>query len=168
LRTLIEGLFTFGERPALVAFGEEGVETWSYREVAGRVRSLAHGLRGVGVGRGDHVAIVCGNRPEWVTACLAVISAGGVVVPVDVQIGDDALGHVLVDSGAGHVFATADQARRLENLGDVASSKVILLDVGAEDGRSWRCLPAGEDEDLPGLRRCSTPRARRERPKGCR
>jgi long-chain acyl-CoA synthetase len=148
---MIDGLSALGGRPVLVAFGEQGVESWSYRELAGRVRLLALGLRGVGVERGDHVAIVCGNRPEWVAACLAVISAGAVVVPVDVQIGDDALGHVLVDSGAGHVFTTADQAGRLENLRDVAPSKLILLDVDEEDGRSWRCLPAGGDEDPPGL-----------------
>ena len=152
LGAVIDGLPARGERPAILAFGEEGVESWSYRELAGRVRLLARGLRGVGVERGDHVAIVCGNRPEWVAACLAVISAGAVVVPVDVQIGDDALGHVLVDSGAGHVFATSDQVDRLEKLADAALSRVILLDVGEEDGRSWRCLPTGGDEDLPGLR----------------
>jgi long-chain acyl-CoA synthetase len=151
LGSVIDGLAAFGGRPALVAFGEEGVETLSYRELAGRVRQLAHGLRGVGVERGDHVAIVCGNRPEWVAACLAVISAGAVVVAVDVQIGDKALGHVLIDSGASHVFTTADQAGRLQDLRNGAPSRVILLDVGEEDGRSWRCLPTGEDEDLPGL-----------------
>jgi long-chain acyl-CoA synthetase len=80
------------------------------------------------------------------------MSAGAVVVAVDVQIGDDALGHVLIDSGASHVFTSADQAGRLEDLGDVAPSRVILLDVGVEDGRSWRCLPTGKDGDLPGLR----------------
>jgi long-chain acyl-CoA synthetase len=151
LGSVIDGLSAHGGRPALVAFGEEGVETLSYRELAGRVRILARGLRGVGVECGDHVAIVCGNCPEWIAACLAVISAGAVVVPVDVQIGDDALGQVLVDSGAGHVFTTADQAGRLEDLGDVTLSKLILLDVGEEDERSWRCLPADGDEDLPGL-----------------
>ena len=149
--SVIDEFSARGGRPALMAFGEEGVESWSYRELAGRVRHLARGLRGVGVERGDHVAIVCGNRPEWIAACLAVISAGAVVVPVDVQIGDDDLGHVLVDSGAGHVFTTADQAGRFENLRDVALSKLILLDVGEEDGRSWQCLPAGGDADLPGL-----------------
>jgi long-subunit acyl-CoA synthetase (AMP-forming) len=116
LGSVIDGLSAHGGRPALVAFGEERVETLSYRELAGRVRILARGLRGVGVDRGDHVAIVCANRPEWIAACLAVISAGAVVVPVDVQLGDAALGHVLVDSGAWHVFTTADQAGRLENL----------------------------------------------------
>jgi long-chain acyl-CoA synthetase len=152
LGSVIGGLDAHGGRPALVAFGEQEVEIWSYRELAGRVRLLARGLRGVGVDRGDHVAIVCGNGPEWVAACLAVISAGAVVVPVDVQAGDDALGHVLDDSGAGHVFTTADQAGRLEGLGDAAPARLILLDVDEEDGRSWRCLPAVADEDLPGLR----------------
>src|SRR5918995_5897678 len=151
LGSVIDGLSARGGTPALVAFGEEGVETLSYSELAGRVRHLARGLRGVGVERGDHVAIVCGNRPDWIAACLAVISAGAVVVPMDVHIGDYALGHVLVDSGAGPVFTAADQAGRLENLGIVASSKLILLDAGEEDGRSWRCLPASGDEDLPDL-----------------
>jgi long-chain acyl-CoA synthetase len=114
LGSVIEGLFARGGRSALVAFGEQGVEIWSYRGLAGRVRLLARGLRGVGVERGDHVSIVFGNRPEWVAACLAVISAGAVVVPADVQTGDDALGYVLKDSGA--------QLRRLRLLGRTVSA----------------------------------------------
>ena len=94
------------------------MESWSYRELAARVRRLALGLRRVGVERGDHhVAILCANRPEWIAACLATISAGAVVVPLDVQIGEEALGSVLTDSDAGHVFTTSDQAGRLEKLG---------------------------------------------------
>jgi acyl-CoA synthetase (AMP-forming)/AMP-acid ligase II len=76
----------------VVAYSKGGVECWSYRELAARVRRLALGLRGVGVEHGDHVAILCANRPEWIAACLATISAGAVVVPLDVQIGDGALG----------------------------------------------------------------------------
>ena len=151
LRSVVEGLSAFGERPSLVAFGEEGMEMWSYSELAERVGRLAGGLRGLGVGRGDHVAILCGNRPEWVAACLAVISAGAVVVPLDVQIGDEILGSVLSDSGAGHVFTTAEQAGRLEGADENAGSRLILLDAGEEDGRSWRCLPVGGDVDLRGL-----------------
>ncbi len=143
LRSVIGGLSGFGGKPAVVAFGEGGVETWSYAELGGRVGRLAVGLRGVGVGRGDHVAILSGNGFGWISACLAVISAGGVVVPLDVQLGDEALGHVLRDSGAAHVFTTADGADRLEKLGEDVGLRSILLDVGAEDGRSWRRLPAG-------------------------
>ena len=147
LGSVIDGLSAQDNRPALVEFGTEGVEVWSYGELAGRVRRLAGGLLGAGVERGDPVALFAANRMEWVVACLAVISAGGVVVPLDAQLGDQALGHALADSGARRVFTTTDQVGRLENAD--AGLRAILLDVGEDDGRSWRCLLTDEDVDLP-------------------
>src|SRR5215213_6941758 len=149
MRSVIDGLSARGEEPALMAAGEEGMEIWSYSELAGQVRRLAGGLREVGVESGDHVALLAANRKEWVVACLAVISAGGVVVPLDVQLGDEALGRVLGDSGSRHAFTTADQAGRLENVGKDAGLRYILLDAGEDDGRSWRCLLTDESVDLP-------------------
>jgi long-chain acyl-CoA synthetase len=149
LRSVVDGLWAHGERPALVAVREEGVEIWTYGELAGLVFDLGRGLRGVGVERGDSVALLAANSKDWVAACLAVISAGAVVVPLDAQLGDEGLRHVLEDSGARHVFTTAEQAGRLENLGIGAGLRTILLDVGEDDGRSWRCLLTDEDVDLP-------------------
>jgi long-chain acyl-CoA synthetase len=149
LRSVIDGLWAHGERPALVAVGEEGVEIWTYGELAGRVLGLGRGLRVAGVERGDHVALLAANRREWVAACLAVISAGAVVVPLDAQLGDEALGRVLGDSGARHVFTTAEEAGRLENVDTGSALRTILLDVGEEDRRSWRYLLTDEDVGLP-------------------
>jgi long-chain acyl-CoA synthetase len=147
--SVVDGLSARGERQALVALGEEGVDIWSYGELGDLVLRLARGVREAGVDRGDHVALLAGNSREWVAACLAVISAGAVVVPLDAQLGDEALGHVLMDSGARHVFTTADQAGRLEKVGDDAGLREILLDVGEDDGRSWRCLLTNESVELP-------------------
>src|SRR5918997_3756432 len=147
--SVVDGLSARGGRQALVAFGEEGVEIWSYGELGDLVLRLARGLRGAGVDRGDHVALFAGNCREWVAACLAVISAGAGVVPLDAQLRDEALGHVLMDSGARHVFTTADQAGRLEKVGDDTGLREILLDVGEDDGRSWRCLLTNESVELP-------------------
>ena len=61
---------------------------------------------------------------------------------------DEALGHVLEDSGARHVFTTADQAGRLQNVDTGVALRTILLDVGEDDRRSWRCLLTDEDVDL--------------------
>ena len=148
LRSVVDGLWAHGGRPALVAVGDEGVEIWTYGELAWRVLGLGRGLRGAGVERGDHVALLAANSREWVLACLAVISAGAVVVPLDVQLGDEALGHVLEDSGARHVFTTADQVGRLQNVDTGVALRTILLDVGEDDRRSWRCLLTDEDVDL--------------------
>src|SRR5215212_11692938 len=133
LRSVVDWFSARDNRPALVEFGTEGVEVWSYGELAGRVRRLAGGLLGAGVERGDPVALFAANRMEWVVACLAVISAGGVVVPLDAQLGDQALGHALADSGVRYVFTTKDQAGRLEDID--AGLSTILLDAGEDDGR---------------------------------
>ena len=58
LRSVVDGLGAHSRRPAIVAVGEKGVELWTYGELAGLVRRLAGGLRGAGVGRGDHVALL--------------------------------------------------------------------------------------------------------------
>ena len=149
LRSVVDGLSARGGRPALVALDEEGKEIWTYEELAGRVLGLARGLRGAGVENGDHVALLGGDSKEWVAACLAVISAGAVVVPLDAQFGDESLGRILVDSGARHVFTTADQAERLGDVDKDVGLRTILLDVGEDDGRSWRRLLTDEDLDLP-------------------
>ncbi len=152
LRPVVDGLLAHDGRPALVALGEEGVEIWTYGELAGWVLGLGRGLRGAGVERGDHVALLAANSREWVVACLAVISAGAVVVPLDAQLGDEALRHVLEDSGARHVFTTADQAGRLESVDAGSGLRTILLDVGEDDRRSWRYLLTDEEVDLPPAR----------------
>ena len=68
------------------------------RILDGCVDRLARGLRHAGLARGDRAAIIADNGPEWIAAALAVIRAGGVVVPLDVQLGEKALRHVFGDS----------------------------------------------------------------------
>jgi long-chain acyl-CoA synthetase len=140
LRSVVDGLRAYGGRAALVTVGEEGLEIWTYGELAGWVRRLADGLHGAGVGRGDRVALLATNSREWVAACLAVISAGAVVVPLDAQLGDDSLQHALEDSIARYVFTTADQAARLEegNVG-VASGPSCSTSRRMTDGAGDAC-----------------------------
>ena len=74
--SLVGGLSALGRRPALVAFGEEGVESLVvWRACRAGAASCAWSARGWGGARGPR-GDPCGNRPEWVAACLAVISAG--------------------------------------------------------------------------------------------
>jgi long-chain acyl-CoA synthetase len=76
LRTLVsltEALSEHGEEPPIVAMREEGAGRWSYAELGDHARRLAHGLGEKEVSCGDHVALLAGNRPEWIVACLAVI-----------------------------------------------------------------------------------------------
>ena len=68
---------------------------------------LAHALRGLGVARGDRVAIVMPQRVETAVAHLAVHQLGAVAMPLSMLFGPDALDYRLRDSAA--VAALADE-----------------------------------------------------------
>jgi acyl-coenzyme A synthetase/AMP-(fatty) acid ligase len=74
-------------RPALVAIaGDGGRREVSFAEVADRSARLASALVARGVGRGDVLMTVVGNRPEWAYAMLACWRIGAVAQPCSEQL----------------------------------------------------------------------------------
>lgn len=74
---LIDEMATrFGDREAVVA----GAHRLSYRVFRDEVRRTAKGLMAMGVMRGDHVAILMGNRPEWMLSFFALQQLGAISV----------------------------------------------------------------------------------------
>jgi fatty-acyl-CoA synthase len=65
-----------GERDALVGGGAR----LTYLDLRQAVRQAAKGLVAMGIGHGDHVAILMDNRPEWVVSFLAMQQIGAVAV----------------------------------------------------------------------------------------
>jgi acyl-coenzyme A synthetase/AMP-(fatty) acid ligase len=75
------------ERLALVELTRSGERrTWAFGEVADRSARLAGTLAARGVGRGDVVMTLIGNRPEWVLAMVACFRLGAVVLPCTEQL----------------------------------------------------------------------------------
>jgi acetyl-CoA synthetase len=75
------------ERLALVELARDGTRReWAFGEVAERSARLAGTLSARGVGRGDVVMTVIGNRPEWVFSMLACFRLGAVVLPCTEQL----------------------------------------------------------------------------------
>ena len=86
----------YPDRPALIATDVR----WSYGELRNRVESCAKGLASLGVGRGSRVAVLMGNRPEWIVAALAICSLGAVMVAVNTWLTSRELRYVLEHSDA--------------------------------------------------------------------
>jgi acyl-coenzyme A synthetase/AMP-(fatty) acid ligase len=75
------------ERRALVELAHDGSRReWSFGEVAQRSARLAGTLAACGVGRGDVVMTLIGNRAEWVLSMLACFRLGAVVLPCTEQL----------------------------------------------------------------------------------
>ena len=156
----------------MVALKKTSRECWSFRTLGDETRAFANGLVKAGFKRGDSVALLAENRPEWMAAALGVIRAGAVVVPLDVQLSDDDLAHILDDSEAHAVITTSSRAVRLEKLRPQDRARLILLDAAVEDERSWKRYLPNEQMELPHYMRLTsqcyfTLRAQPVRPKAC-
>ncbi|MFZ0694116.1 MAG: long-chain fatty acid--CoA ligase [Alphaproteobacteria bacterium] len=70
-----------GMRPLLYAKRDGFYHSMSWLDAAAQVRSLARALRALGIDRGERVIVLSENRPEFPIAELAIMAAGGIVVP---------------------------------------------------------------------------------------
>jgi long-chain acyl-CoA synthetase len=149
LQDLIENFRQRGDRHAIIAFGKDDVVEWSFSRLADEAIKLANGLSAQGVRQDEPIALLANNAPEWLVACFAIIQAGGVVVPLDVQFSDEPLAHALKDSACRLVFTDVRYLERLEKVGLKDKLKPILLDGDGQDNRHWQHLNAEAPAELP-------------------
>jgi acyl-coenzyme A synthetase/AMP-(fatty) acid ligase len=72
---------------ALVELARDGSRReWTFTEVSERSAALAGALQACGIGRGDVVMTLIGNRPEWVFTMCACFRLGAVVLPCTEQL----------------------------------------------------------------------------------
>ena len=85
-----------------------GARRLRYPEFRAEVRRFARGLHALGVRRGDKVAILMGNRPEWLVADFAILALGGVMVSLNTWATRRELAYML-DHSDTSVLVTVDR-----------------------------------------------------------
>jgi long-chain acyl-CoA synthetase len=134
-----------GGRPFLWTKREGVYRPLSWAEVARDVRRLALGLHSLGIGPSERVGLVSENRPEWIIADLAIMSAGAITVPAYVTHTVEDHRHVLANSGARAVIVSkpALSARVLAAANQVDSVHTVIAiepaigQASAVDLLSW-------------------------------
>ena len=153
LQSVVDSLGEHGDKTALMVFGKKDRHHWSFQKLAACARSFANGLVRHDFKRSDTIAIFAENSLESIAAVLGTIRAGMVAVPLDVQLGDKTLNHTLQDSGARAIITTKKRADRIEKLDVKEKPKLILLDAGHNDDRSWERFIEAEEMELPTISR---------------
>lgn len=110
----------------------------TYAQIAANSLRLARGLRERGLERGDKIAMVTRNHPEFIYALAACSMLGTVLVPIDPRARGEKLTYQMVDSDARMVITTGDLEPEVAGAARASDNPIEIL----------ICLKPGDDEAL--------------------
>ncbi len=98
MRRFVESPRSAAIQVAVRTLNDEVTLTWS--ELAARVDALAGGLASLGLQRGDTIALMLSNRPEFFVADLAAVTVGAVPFSIYQTLAPEQIQYVVSDAGA--------------------------------------------------------------------
>ena len=133
------------QREALVC----GQERLTWQQLLDLSARLAAGLAARGVGIGDRVAMLVGNRNEFVTTLFAIAHVGAIAVPISIREQTPGLRYMINDCAAVMIVHDADLADRLPASADLPSVR-SRVSIGACNGsEEFNTLLAPPKENAP-------------------
>ena len=126
------------DAPAIIGGGQ----ALSYRGLAERVAALAGGLKGLGLGSGDVVAVQLPNRIEYLVSYLAICAIGGVMTTLYVPYRAAEMETLLTHSRARAFIG-------LDAMGDFRPTRTVL-DLRSRTGSPEHVIVLGEGSDTAG------------------
>lgn len=105
-------------------------DAWiSYRTFRGRVRQLADALFARGIKKGDRVAILLNNRPEFLECYYAITSIGALVVPLNARLSTEEHLTILVDADPSLLISSPDFEPTVSGFVNIyTDDAVVMLD----------------------------------------
>lgn len=139
------------DKPALRFSAEDSSGDLTYAGLFEEARRIAAGFHQRGLRRGDRVAFFLGNRPEFVTAYLAALHLGAVMVPMNLSYRRREIAHILGDAEPRFLVTERSQLAVLSELEPVDRASVedmIVVEDPWPDGPSLPPLRSVDSDDL--------------------
>lgn len=102
--------------------------TFTYAEAEKKIKEISYYLLSQGVEKGDRIAVSGKNSPEWALSYLAVLYAGCIVVPLDIQLKDSEMETLLKFGGVSRLFIDADRIDAIDKDGSLGLVEKISLE----------------------------------------
>ena len=167
LRTLNDILSTVSQRDRGRVMLQREVLGWvpiSSKELYRNVVGIARALQSWGIGKGDRVAILSENRPEWTITDFAALSLGAITVPVYSTQTADQTSFILNDSGARIIaVSTKHQLEKVLTIQQHTPIERILVMDAVETAHAVHMQglmlhgPAGPDAEFDARAAAITP-----------
>ncbi len=102
---------------------------FTYKQTFNNIRKLASYLKEIGVNKGDFVALLSENRPEWGWGYFAIQWAGGVVIPLDARLTEVERRFLMDFAEVKHAICSLSYLdEMLENIKEIGLKTVICID----------------------------------------
>lgn len=137
----------YAERPALI-FGDRRI---GFRELHVRTNRLGNGLAELGLRKGDRVAVVLENSPEFVETQFALAKLGLVMVPVNVRLSPAERAFILEDSEAAAAVCDGRGAAEIQRLGAALPALRHVVSVTGGGTHAYEDLVARGSDASPGI-----------------
>nr|WP_221376088.1 long-chain fatty acid--CoA ligase [Actinoplanes polyasparticus] len=136
-----------GQAFAVPNADDSGMIWYTWAQVGERASAIAAGLRDLGVGLEDRVAILSGTRYEWVLADLGINAAGAATTTVYPTTEPEDASYIVANSGSKVLIAeNAQQAMKIAGV-ETDVTHVVLIDGLADAGATPPQLTLAELEE---------------------
>ncbi|WP_332817429.1 ATP-dependent acyl-CoA ligase [Sphingopyxis sp.] len=137
---------------------------WTAAETADQAARFAHRLAAAGVGRGDRVAMICGNRIEFFQVFLGCAWLGAIAVPINTASRGFQLQHILDTAAPRLIVVETDGLAALDTVDLAAVGIGGVMVIGACEtatvaGRPAEPLCAGDEAIVPATLAAGDPLA---------
>ncbi len=119
-------------RPNDVAFRFQGQST-TWAEFHARVERLANALAGRGIQAGARVAVLTGNRPEFLEVVLAANLIGAIAVPINHRLSAHEVAYIVEDSAATLLFSDSLTTTIAAEAVRLVKAPLAVVDIGEAD-----------------------------------
>lgn len=115
---------------------------------------IVHGLRALGLERGDAVGVICHNGAEFIETAMACYQAGWYLVPINWHLTGTEMAYILRDSGSKAVIGTERFADACKvAVAEAGMARQVCFAVGEVEGfRAYDELKAGQPTTMPDNR----------------
>lgn len=104
--------------------------SYTYGELDRRSRQVAYGFSGLGLAKGDRVAVLVGNRPEFLFVWWALLRLGAVMVPVNLKLSAGEMTYIVNHAEAKAVVVGEESAAHFHRLYAQCPSVSYWLGLG--------------------------------------
>jgi len=152
LKQLIErSALKFGDKIALQIKRNSTWTRYSFQDIWERVERIGGQLRSLGIDKGDRVAIISENCPEWGIAYLSIVSTGITAIPIDCKLSKEAILHLAEFSGIKAVFVAEELNKFFEEQKSLLVFNLEKIGLPLEDIRLTSHLPPAKELPEVGI-----------------